>query len=203
MRRILPYVPSRGGVLSHVTRAGVCECQRETCFVLWPREPGARVTLVYGNRSERDVIFRGAAAREGRTTSNASTIRIDIGGSCWCYQREKGVFPERVRTVELFGVSTILAAGHQPGRNRVKNAVVCPDAAADIHAARLNVGDGDLVRLTSAAGADSLVAQVSATVLPGAPFASINALNGSAIFAAGLPDLKACAVRLEKMDEAN
>jgi formate dehydrogenase (NADP+) alpha subunit len=70
-------------------------------------------------------------------------------------------------------------------------------------AARINVGDGDLVRLISAHGADTLVAQVSAKVLPGAPFASINALNGSAIFAAGLPDLKACAVRLEKADEAN
>ena len=70
-------------------------------------------------------------------------------------------------------------------------------------AARINVGDGDLVRLISAHGADTLVAQVSAEVLPGAPFASINALNGSAIFAAGLPDLKACAVRLEKVDEAN
>jgi predicted molibdopterin-dependent oxidoreductase YjgC len=70
-------------------------------------------------------------------------------------------------------------------------------------AARINVGDGDLVRLISAHGADTLVAQVSAKVLPGAPFASINALNGSAIFAAGLPDLKACAVRLEKVEEAN
>jgi formate dehydrogenase major subunit len=70
-------------------------------------------------------------------------------------------------------------------------------------AARINVGDGDLVRLISAHGADTLVAQVSAKVLPGTPFASINALNGSAIFAAGLPDLKACAVRLEKVEEAN
>jgi predicted molibdopterin-dependent oxidoreductase YjgC len=60
------------------------------------------------------------------------------------------------------------------------------------------VGDGDLVRLTSAQGADTLVAQVSAKVLPGTAFASINVLNGSAIFPAGLPDVKACAVRLEK-----
>jgi formate dehydrogenase alpha subunit len=70
-------------------------------------------------------------------------------------------------------------------------------------AVRLNVGDGDLVRLVSSHGADTLVAQVSGKVLPGAPFASINALNGSAIFAAGLPDLKACAVRLEKVEEAD
>jgi formate dehydrogenase alpha subunit len=67
-------------------------------------------------------------------------------------------------------------------------------------AQRLALGDGDLVRLTSAHGADTLVAQVSARVPPGITFASINALNGSAIFPAGLPDLKACAVRLEKAD---
>ena len=90
------------------------------------------------------------------------------------------------------------AAGLDTGRTEIleqRMLVLHPDDAQ-----RLSVGDGDLVRLTSAHGADTLVAQVSASVPPGITFASINALNGSAIFPAGLPDLKACAVRLEKAD---
>ncbi len=68
-------------------------------------------------------------------------------------------------------------------------------------AERLDVGDGDLVRLTTPYGVDTLVAQVSVGVPLGTTFASINPLNGSAIFPAGVPETKACAVRLEKADE--
>jgi anaerobic selenocysteine-containing dehydrogenase len=65
-------------------------------------------------------------------------------------------------------------------------------------AARLDIGEGGLVRLVSQYGSDTFIAHLSADVLPGVAFASVNPVHGSMLFPGMLPEAKAYSVQVEK-----
>jgi predicted molibdopterin-dependent oxidoreductase YjgC len=66
-------------------------------------------------------------------------------------------------------------------------------------AARLEIGEGGLVRLDSMHGSDTFIAHLSAEVPPGVAFASVNPVHGSALFPGMLPEVKAYPVQVEKV----
>jgi anaerobic selenocysteine-containing dehydrogenase len=66
-------------------------------------------------------------------------------------------------------------------------------------AASLGVANGELARLVSPYGADTFLVRLTADILPGTAYASINPADGSELFPSRLPGQKAYAVRVEKV----
>ena len=66
-------------------------------------------------------------------------------------------------------------------------------------AARLGIADNDLVRVTSAHGSDTFLAQISTDLPPGIVHASINPAHGSPLFPGKLPAVKAYPVEVVKL----
>jgi predicted molibdopterin-dependent oxidoreductase YjgC len=70
-------------------------------------------------------------------------------------------------------------------------------------AARLGIAEGELVRVISEHGSDTFLARLSADVLPGTAFASINPAHGSKLFPAMLPDMKVYSVQISCLQGRN
>ena len=64
-------------------------------------------------------------------------------------------------------------------------------------AARLEIGDGELVRVTSQHGSDTFLAHLSNGLPEGTAWASINPAHGSKLFPGMLPEVKAYPVNIE------
>jgi predicted molibdopterin-dependent oxidoreductase YjgC len=78
---------------------------------------------------------------------------------------------------------------------------ICNEENITIHpadAARLGIAEGDLVRVSSAYGNESLLAQLNTDLPEGMVFASFNNAHGSSLFPGKLPGIKAYPVNIER-----